>query len=323
MSYDATRVTLADYLQNWLASIQNSIRTATYDHYKILINTHISPALGSILLSRLTSDRIQAVYDGWIRSGIGAPTVIKAHAVLHQALVRAVRTGILVQNPAQYVTRPTRSHVEMRYWSEAEANRFLTTARDNRLYALFHLAITTGARQMELLGLQWGDLDWNLGTLHICRQLARRGELFADLKTKAGKRTIKLGGDTLVALRSHYELQLLERRKAGDAWQEHDLLFTTRTGSPIKHKNLLDRYFQPLVFKAGIPQIRFHDLRHTAVSLMLSNGVPIFVVSKIIGHSRPSITSDTYGHLVAGADDQVGQMMDELVSPITIKVDCG
>jgi integrase len=209
----------------------------------------------------------------------------------------------------------------MLFWNEEESNRFLTNAQGSRLYALFYLALVTGARQMELCGLQWQDIDWLHGTLHIRRQLARKGEMFAAQKTRAAKRTIALGPGTIEVLRAHRELQAQERCIAGSGWQEHDLIFTTTIGAPMKPKNLVDRYFKPSIKAAGVPEIRFHDLRHTAASIMLSRGVPIFTVSKILGHARASITSDTYGHLVPGATDGIGQMMDELVAPVVISTE--
>lgn len=321
LTYDSARVTIGDYLKRWLAGKKNSVRPGTFEHYHILIEKYLTPALGGMLIKDLTTDRIQFTYDEWIRKGVGIHTVEKAHAVLHQALERAVQTGLAIRNVAQYVNKPQVEEKEMKFWTEEEANRFLAASRDNRLYALFHLAIATGARQMELLGLQWTDLDMITGRLNFRRQLARKGEMFAPLKTRAAKRTLILGSDTITALQEHFNRQQQERQIAGQSWQETGLIFTNTIGGPMHHKNLMDRYFYPLVKAADVPVIRFHDLRHTAVAIMLSHGIPIFVVSKIIGHARPSITSDTYGHLLPGATAEIGQMMDDLISPVEIPVD--
>jgi integrase len=320
LTYDSARITGSDYLLHWLTGIKNGVRPTTYDHYELLITRHLIPKLGDILIKDLTADRIQFAYDEWIEAGLGIPTLLKIHQVLHTALERAVKTGILIQNPAHYVSRPKEPSREMKFWTESESNQFLSTARDNRLYCLFHLALATGARQSELLGLQWKDLEWVRGILHIQRQLSRQGDLFAPLKTKAGKRSIELGANTLAALQEHYKKQDLERKIAGSSWKENDLIFTTKSGAAMHQKNLLDHYFNPLVQLANVPAIRFHDLRHTAVALMLSHGVSVFIVSKIIGHARPSITSDIYGHLVPGATSGIGQMMDDLIAPISIPV---
>lgn len=321
LQYDAARVTTASYLTRWLAGLEGRLRPATYGHYRLLVDKYLIPQLGTILIKDLIPDRIQFAYDTMIQDGAGAHTVIKAHAVLHAALQRAAETGLAFRNAADLVHPPAAPEKEMLFWNEEESNRFLTIAQGSRLYALFYLALVTGARQGELSGLQWADLDWIRGTLHVRRQLARKGEMFAPQKTQASKRTIALGPGTLQVLRAHLELQAQERSIAGNAWRDHDLIFTSNNGDPMRHKNLVDRYFKPLIKLAGVPEIRFHDLRHTAASIMLSRGVPIFTVSKILGHARASITSDTYGHLVPGATDGIGQMMDELLAPVAISLE--
>lgn len=309
-------------MEQWLASTESSLRPATKKHYRILLEKHLAPALGRVLLKDLSPHLIQHTYDEWLHAGIGAPTVVKIHALLHKGLARAEKTGLVVRNPAGLVTKPRPPEKEMKFWTEEQSNRFLTIARGNRLYGAFYLALVTGCRQMELLGLQWADLDWIKRTLMIRRQLARKnGDTFAPIKTRAGRRTLELGAGTVAVLREHLQLQQLERQIAGERWQENDLLFTSKIGTPMHHKNLIDRYYKPLVRSAGVPKVRFHDLRHTAVAIMLSHGVPIFTVSKIIGHARPSITSDTYGHLVPGAASDVGQMMDELIMPIKLDLE--
>lgn len=318
LTYQAAKINLEDYLTRWLASVENALRPASFEHYKIAVENHLIPALGEVLVKDLTPDRIQQVYDNWLRSGKGVATVQKAHAVLHRALRRATQTGLLASNPASLVSKPRSPHKEMSFWTEDEANRFLTAARENRLYALFHLAIVTGAKQSELLGLQWSDLDWSRGTLHICRQLSQSGN-FAALRSKAAKRTLQLGNETLTVLREHVKLQQLERQVAGDRWQEGDLLFTTTIGTPLYNRNLVARNFKLLAQAAGVPQVRFHDLRDSCVAILLAHGVPIYTISKWIGHAKPSITNKVYGHLIPGAEEGVGQLMDDLVSPVVVE----
>lgn len=328
LTYDQARVSLADHLGRWLASVQSSLRDSTYSHYKLLIENYLIPSIGDALVKDLSPDLVQFCYDELARSGVGAHTVIKMHAVLHEALERAVETGLASRNPTDAARPPAKPEKEMQFWSEVEANQFLMAARANRLYALFYLAIVTGARQMELCGLQWIDLDWTAGAnsansqLRIQRQLLRSGkETFGPQKTARAKRSITLGAGTLDVLRAHLALQARERRLAGDRWQEHGLIFTSTLGTPLHHKNLVDRYFKPLVRAAGVKPIRFHDLRHTAAAIMLSHGRPPIVVSRILGHARVSITLDTYGHLIPGLDAGVGDMMDELVAPVELQVE--
>jgi len=320
LTYDSAKVTIGDYLENWLIGIQSSIRLQTFKGYSHAVNKYLIPYFGEKRVKDLKADHVQAIYDEWIKAGVGIPMVRKCHEVLHLALERGKRTGLVFQNVTELVDRPRDHREEMQFWTESEANRFLTAARENRLYALFHLAIVTGARQMELLGLQWPDLDWVNGTLHFRRQLSRMGTRYSPIKTRAGNRTIKPGAATMTVLKDHYELQQLERALAGSLWDNpDDLIFTSRKGTPLSPRNMLMRDFVPLMRLAGVKRIRFHDLRHTAVAIMLSNGKSVFAVSKFIGHARPSITSDIYGHLIPGAADDIGQMMDDLVSPLPLE----
>ena len=322
LTYDKAKVTTGEYLERWLESSKGALRPTSYQHYTILINKYLIPALGDVAIKDLAPDYIQHIYDGWAREKVGTPTILKTHAVLHAALQRAAETGLTYRNAAEFVTPPRITAREMSYWTEEEANRFLTAALDNRLYALFYLAIVTGARQMELLGLRWSDVDWLKGTLRITRQLARTNGMFAPLKTRAARRTLHLGDKAIVVLKEHQDRQRMERQAVRVRWKEYDLIFTSTTGGPMHHKNLTDRYFKPVISRAGVPPIRFHDLRHTAAAIMLTHGRPLFHVSKILGHARPSITSDTYGHLVPGGEqDSIIAMMDELVAPVEIDVD--
>jgi len=321
LTYRTAKMTVGEYLANWLASTTNSIRSTTAYHYKSLSNKIIKSSLGDLLIKDLTAAHVQQLYDRWIQEGVHAPTIIKAHTVLHTALARAERTGLVIRNVASQARPPKAPHKEMQIWSDLEVNRFLITARDDRFYALYYLALVTGMRQMELLGLKWQDLDQARGILHVSRQLARSGGRMVDQKTKAAKRSIQVGAGTLKVLNEHYQEQSKERFEASDQWRETDLIFTSSIGTAVNYKNMLERSFKPLIKAAGVPEIRFHDLRHTAASLMLNQGVPIFKVSKILGHARPSITSDIYGHVVPNAMDGIGDMMDELITPIESRIE--
>ncbi len=200
--------------------------------------------------------------------------------------------------------------------------QFFIAVQDTRNEAQYHLAIKTGLRMGELLGLKWTDLDWNRGTIRVQRQVQRvtgQGMVFMSPKTNAGRRTIPLGVETLSILREHRTKQQDERETAGNRWQDYDLIFPSSIGTPQSPSNLL-KAFKSELKCAGIPVIRFHDLRHTAASLMLNQGVPPFVVSKILGHSKPSTTMDIYGHLIPLMHEGVGNLMDELLTPIPVEM---
>ena len=172
-------------------------------------------------------------------------------------------------------------------------------------------------RQAELFGLKWSDLKWNSGTLYVHRQIKRSpGDEwnFAEPKTRTGRRTLKIGEETLHKLRMHRDRVTILKGQAGPYWQDNDLMFPNTMGNPLDASNLR-KDFMKILAEAGLPQMRFHDLRHTAASLMLNHGIPVIVVSRRLGHAKASTTLDIYGHLLTEMQDEAAKLMDELVTP--------
>lgn len=322
MTFASTKVRLGEYLSGWLTSSKTSLRQTTWIHYEQLNRCYITPWIGEIKLKDLRPEHIQDFYNCLIDEGVGIHTILKIHAVLHSALEQAVKTSMIARNPASYTQPPKKPVTEMEILNESQVSRLLVAAKGNRLQALFHLALITGARQMELLGLKWSDLDWIRKTLKVDRQLVRPdggGIKFIAPKTRYGRRVIYLGAKTIEVLRKHYAMQRIERLSAGDKWKENGLIFTTNIGTPIHLRSLL-RDFKKLLENAGLPLIHFHSLRHTCASLLLNQGVPVIEVSRRLGHSRASITLDVYGHLIPGMQSEVADLIDELVMPVAIQI---
>lgn len=321
MTFTSTKVTLHEYLEEWLVSTKTSTKPRTWSHYGQLVRQYISPRLGQIKVKDLRPEHVQSFYNLMQQDNVGVFTIRKIHAVLHSALSHALKMNMINYNPASSVIKPQKPSREMAIFDESQVSQMLIAAKETRLEPILHLAVTTGMRQMELLGLKWVDLDWVDRTIKVERQLVRPEEgnvQFTSPKTKFGRRAISLGTRTIEVLRSWYERQHVERREAEAQWRENGLIFTTDDGGPLDPRNLL-RDFKRLLGDAGLPVIRFHDLRHTAASLMLSHGVPVLVVSRMLGHSRPSITLDVYGHLIPSAQAEVAEKMDELIAPIELK----
>jgi len=323
MSYASTQITLSEFLDDWLVIKKSTRRYSTWLHYHWLVHRYINPDLGNIRLSNLRADHIQGLINQLLKSGTGIYTVRKVHDILKCALHQAVKQDIIMRNPANLVDSPPKPHREMTILTESQTSQLLVAAKSHRLEALFHLAIATGLRESEVLGLKWSDLDWLKRTLKVERQLERpRGEgvQFSAPKTAFGKRSIKLGGKTIEILRKHAERQQAERIAAGETWKEYDLIFPTSVGTPIDQRSFL-RTFKLFLKHAGLPPIRFHDLRHTSASLMLNHDIPVIIVSRRLGHARASITSDVYGHLLPNMQDEAAEMIDELVTPTEVKLD--
>jgi integrase len=323
LGYASTQDTLGEYLDDWLTVKKAKRRYATWVHYDWLARGYIIPVLGNIKLKDLRAIHIQELYTNLLKSGNGIPTLRKIHAVLNSALNQAVKQDVIMGNPVKKVDPPDKPEKEMVILSETQISQLLVAAKNHRLEAIFHLAISTGMRESELLGLQWKDLDWVKQIVKVERQLERPhgdGIHFTPPKTKKGRRSIKLGSKSIEVLRNHYDHQQMERITAGDAWKEYDLIFSTRVGTPIHQRDLM-RSFTLLLQEAGLPHFRFHDLRHTAASLLLNYNIPLIVVSGRLGHARASITSDVYGHLIPSMQDEAAQLIDDLVTPTPVMMD--
>ena len=320
--YMGSKTLLADYLDAWIQSCQLSLRPNTVKNYKSNIRNHIKPHIGKICLKDLKTSTIEGFYAALLTNGVGVRTIRHTHSTLHRAFERAVEQGLLIRNPAHNANLPRMKHNEMQVWDETQIGIFLVAAKDSPNEALFHLAIVTGMRQGELIGLKWSDLQWTSGSLYIKRQVQYvPGESwsFVEPKTQAGRRTIKVGESTLHILRIQQENLRHKKTALAERWQDYDLMFPSSVGSPIHPSNLrLD--FNRVLENAGLPKIRFHDLRHTAASLMLNHNVPILVASKRLGHSKPSVTLDIYGHLYQEMQGEAARIMDELVTSVQIEI---
>jgi integrase len=320
--YQGSKTLLKDYLYDWLITCRIALRPKTAYDYEMIVQKHVLPHLGDVTLKELTPSRVEMYYAGLIKAGIGVRTVRLVHSILHRALEKAVVHGFLTRNPTTHATLPRYKHGEMMVWDEIQVNQFLVAAIGSPFEGLYHVAVKVGLRQGELLGLKWSDLQWGSGRLYIRRQLQDvrgEGRIFQEPKTRSGLRTIQLGEGTLHVLRAHLEHQKLQKAAISQRWKDFDLIFPSSIGTPLDPSNLrLD--FKRVIERAGIPKVRFHDLRHTAASLMLNNGIPVIVVSKILGHSKPSVTLDIYGHLYNEMQGEASRLMDELVSPVKVNL---
>jgi integrase len=199
--------------------------------------------------------------------------------------------------------------------SEDEARAFLETAKvsGDPFEALYVLAITTGLRRGELLGLRWDDVDLERGTLRVGRALVRGGgrHTVGETKTRRGRRQVNLTPRTVSALTAHRKRQLEERMRLSGLYEDHGLIFATGVGTPVNPEKLMKRSFKPLLKRAGLPEIRFHDLRHTCATLLLGRGVHPKIVQELLGHATIAMTLDTYSHYLPSMGDQASGAMGE------------
>lgn len=307
-SVDAGRLTVGALLDRWLSDHQaGRVRPATLESYTYLIRIYLKPTLGAIPLRRLNVLDVQRAVRGWAdgprRDGRpghpSARTVHYALAVLRAALQDAMRWRLISTNPAALAEPPRASQPERRWWSADETAHFLAETADRYGAIGWQLAILLGLRKGEVLGLRWGDIDWEKGLVHV-RQVRldpRRngGAAFGPPKTDRGRRTLVADSDTLALLKSHRQAQRVQRIAAGPGWEDHDLVVATGLGRPWNARNL-NRSFYQAIKASGAPAIRFHDLRHTHASLLRAAGVDFRVIADRLGHVQVSFTAETYAH---------------------------
>jgi integrase len=311
------RQTVGQFLSQWLEeSAKPSVRTSTLRGYEAKVRIHIVPALGSLPLVKLTAQRLQAFLNERCQSGLSPQTVQHLRAILRAALSDAVRWGLIARNVATLVDGPRVSREEVRPLSPAEARRLLEAVKEDRLEALYTVALALGLRQGEALGLRWEDVDLESGTLAVRVALERAGGRFnlVEPKTKRSRRSIALPEIAVMALRAHRGRQLKERLLAGSEWRDAlGLVFTTPGGAPV-HGTNVTRRFQEILSRTDLPRQRFHDLRHACASLLLAQGIHPRVVMETLGHSRIGLTMDTYSHVIPELQREAAAKIDAVLS---------
>jgi integrase len=310
--FDAGSQTVGEYLERWLeTSAKGSVQESTYASYCKQVRCYVVPAIGRVKLKGLSSMQIQGMYRAMLDRGLSPRTVHYTHAVLHRGLRQAVRWGLIPRNVSEDVDRPRLRREEIRPLSRGQARHLLKTAGESgdRFEALYVLALHTGMRPGELLGLKWEDVDLDEGDLRLNRALAGRN--LTTPKTKRSRRRIDLSTASIAALKAHRKRQLEERMRKVGLWRDHDLIFASAVGTPLSHRNVV-RSFKALLKRAGLPvSTRLYDLRHTCATLLLGSNVHPKYVQELLGHASIALTLDTYSHVLKGMDGGIGGAMDE------------
>ena len=313
--------TVGQFLTDWLENtFKQSVRPRTYERYEEVIRLHLVPVLGKHQLQKLSAQHVQAFYARKLKEGLSPSTVIYYHSVLHNALATAVKWGLVARNVCDLVTPPRKARFEIQPFTAEQVQRFLAASRGHKWEALFTLALATGMRQGELLGLKWQDINFATGTLQVRRVLTRipregpgvRVFREEEPKTEKSRRSITIASMALEALRQHRVRQLETKLRAGPLWQDHDYVFCTLTGTYLRPNHVVDE-FKKLLKKAGLPGIRFHDLRHSAATLLLSLGVHAKVVQEMLGHTQISMTMDIYSHVLPSMQQDAVSRLNELL----------
>ena len=317
------RITLGEWLGDWLNGyVKTNCSPRTLDDYHTIIRRHLIPNLGMIPLSQVQPQHIQQYYaralsePGSDGKELSARTVLHFHRVLFQALNYAVRQGLLIRNPAQFVDPPRARKPKMTTLMPEEVARLLSVAGDTPYYSIISTAVKTGLRQAELLGLRWRDLDLDLASLSVTQVLYKRKGVcqFKEPKSEHSRRRLDLPPSLALFLRDYRTERQAERLLLGKPLSEDDLVFDNIDGRPMD-PGTLTHNFARIARRAGLAGTRFHDLRHTFASLMLLAGIHPKVVSEALGHSSVAFTLDTYSHVVPSIQKAAAKRLDEVLGP--------
>lgn len=308
--------TLAAYAQQWLTGVGVRLRPASLVAYRTLLERHVLPVLGRVPLVRLEVADVNRLLADKLASGLSPQTVHGIRAALRCCLSAAVRDGSLNRNVAALSEAPRVPYRERPSLSPAQAREFLTAAAGERDGPLWAMALMTGARRGELLGLQWSDYDASHRELRITKSLARsegNWEL-AETKTARSRRTVPLPELGIIALDRQRALQAAERLRAGERWSDKwNLIFTAPSGTP-RHGADVTHQFETRCRALGLPPIRFHDLRHATASFLASSGLPPETARRQLGHASIQTTLNVYTHQVPEAGRLAADALDAILS---------
>ena len=318
---DLTKVgqyTIGQWMDVWYENYAKiKVRPSSHQTYKGYIENHIKPNIGDIPLEKLTTLDLQKFYKKLLSNGrvdrleakgqpkgLSPKTIRNIHQILSSALKLAQEQKLILTNPAEGCALPRVEHREMKTLPVEQLQSFLREAKDSGVFELYYLELATGLRRGELLGLKWEDIDLEHGNLRVRRQIARiDGRVVeAPLKTKNAYRTLPLAEDTISILEEQ------KKKVRSSPW-----VFPSATGGPISPDSVLHMLHRVLK-RAGLPRVRFHDLRHTFATLALQNGVDIKTVSGMLGHFSAGFTLDTYAHVTTSAQKAAANTMGKLLS---------
>lgn len=317
------RLTVAAYLDRWLADyVGPTLAPKTCQTYREVVKRRLVPAFGTVRLSSLRPTQIQAWYtlllsEGRAKGagGLSPRSVLRYHQILHAALRQAVRWQLLVRNPADAVEPPRPGRRELQVPGAAEVRSLLAAADRTAYGPLVRLAVLTGMRRGELLGLRWGDVDLERASVNVqqtAQRLSGLGIVYRQPKTRLSRRSIALSPATVAVLRQQRRQQAEARLLAGPAYVDHDLVFASGLGTPVE-AGTLARTWAKITEAAGAGHVRFHDLRHAHATLLLRQGVHPKIVSERLGHASIAITLDTYSHVVPGLQEAAAAQLDAIL----------
>lgn len=309
---DSRRVTVGEYLAAWLTGAESGVRPSTLKQYKVAVR-RLQATFGSMRLSRLMPEHIEAFYGELLKQGLSPATIRVHHAVLSKALKQAVQRRYIAYNPCTHVTPPRIATPELHVWDAEQARAFLAGSADDELAPLWLLLLATGMRRGEAVALRWRDVDLERGVVSITRTVTHGAQQRWEIrepKSEAGRRAVPIPPSVVDVLRVHKAGQDARRELLGDGWPAESFVFERGDGTLLDPNRVTIR-FNRMVQLLGLPPIRLHDLRHTSATLMLAGGVHPKVAQERLGHANVSMTLNTYSHVTEGMQRQAAAQLAE------------
>ena len=315
---EPSKMTVEAWLSTWILEYLGDVKKSSADLYSWSVRKYIIPALGTMKLSALTAPAIQAFYNGLARreKPLASKTIKNIHGIIHKALQQAVQIGYIRTNPADACKPPRVGKKQIRPLEEDQVSAFLKEIEGHRHEYLYKIALFTGLREGEVLGLTWDRLDTEHGTLLIDRQLQKekvKGGQYRLTETKNSEfRTLTLPPSVLKIFEQQREFQETMKERACELWADRGLVFTNEIGGYLSYRTVYDCY-KRIVKKLGIPTARFHDLRHTYATMAIKGGDDIKTVQENLGHATAAFTLNVYGHVTAGMRQASADRMEKMI----------
>jgi len=315
---DPDRVTLGEYMDDWVRQCEaKGLSPSTIEGYKSIVRAHVKPKLGKVRLQKLTPSQVERLYDDLLDAGLSARSVLGTHRALHSALKRAVRLRLVPRNVTDAVEPPSPKRVTMHALSGADVDRAVKALIEDGnelLYVAALLGLYTGMRRGEICALHWSDVDLKDGTITVAWSLLplKGGKLLFKTPKSEHVRTITIGPRVVKELKAHKKRQAQERLTAGGGYQDQGLVLARSDGTPY-NPNRLSAQWRAFRDDHGFDGVRFHDTRHTHASLLLSGGEKVRHVADRLGHSTTTLTLNTYGHTLPGADREASDLFERMI----------
>ncbi|WP_163579056.1 site-specific integrase [Gracilibacillus saliphilus] len=314
-------MTVEEYLTKWLERKKQTVAYGTYQHYLSYVKNHIIPGIGHWKINKIKNHHVESFVDEINAKKISQRTKKHIFRILSSALNKGQRFG-MDENIMEDIEAPRVEREEIEYWSEKEVQQFISHLNSKNHRTPIILALATGMRKGEVLGLTWSKIDLDNETISVTHQLKQQEKdngdkewiLSPQLKTKTSYRTIKIDDDTVELLKMHKKQQEKDKMKLGEDYMDKDLVCATTIGDFIK-PSYMRTVFNRTIEKSGVKKISFHGLRHTHATLLLANGVHPKVVQERLGHRSIQTTLDTYSHIIPGIQEIAAQSINKSLYP--------